>query len=205
MRKKAVIYIHGKGGSADEAEHYKPLFADCDVIGLDYKAETPWEAKAEFPKLFDAVSEVHSSVTVIANSIGAYFAMSALSDRKIEKAIFISPIVNMERLISDMMVWANVTEEALRERKEIRTDFGETLSWDYLSYVRSNPICWSVPTHILYGNQDGLTSFATVSSFAKRIGATLDVMEGGEHWFHTARQMAFLDDRIKKYCAHETR
>ena len=34
---KAVIYIHGKGGNAEEAIHYKPLFSNCDVIGLDYK------------------------------------------------------------------------------------------------------------------------------------------------------------------------
>ena len=33
---KAVIYIHGKGGDAEEALHYKSLFSDCDVIGLDY-------------------------------------------------------------------------------------------------------------------------------------------------------------------------
>lgn len=48
MQEKAVIYIHGKGGSTAEAEHYKPFFKDCDVLGLDYKSETPWEAKTEF-------------------------------------------------------------------------------------------------------------------------------------------------------------
>ena len=47
--KTVVIYIHGKGGSAEEAEHYRPLFPDCDVIGFDYKSRTPWEAKEEFP------------------------------------------------------------------------------------------------------------------------------------------------------------
>ena len=36
---KAVIYIHGKGGNAEEAIHYKPLFSNCDVIGLDYAAQ----------------------------------------------------------------------------------------------------------------------------------------------------------------------
>ena len=36
---KAVIYIHGKGGNAEEAIHYKPLFSNCDVIGLDYTAK----------------------------------------------------------------------------------------------------------------------------------------------------------------------
>lgn len=48
---KAVIYIHGKGGNAEEAIHYKPLFSDCDVIGLDYTEQFPWEAKEEFPLL----------------------------------------------------------------------------------------------------------------------------------------------------------
>lgn len=45
--KNAVIYIHGKGGSASESEHYKPLFPDRDVIGLDYKTFTPWETGKE--------------------------------------------------------------------------------------------------------------------------------------------------------------
>ena len=49
---KAVIYIHGKGGDAEEALHYKSLFSDCDVIGLDYTAQFPWEAKEEFPLLW---------------------------------------------------------------------------------------------------------------------------------------------------------
>ena len=34
---------------------------------------------------------------------------------------------------------------------------------------------------------------------ADQIGATLTVMKGGEHWFHTDNQMAFLDQWIKKY------
>lgn len=31
----AVLYIHGKGGNATEAEHYRDLFPECDVYGLD--------------------------------------------------------------------------------------------------------------------------------------------------------------------------
>lgn len=26
IKDKAIIYVHGKGGNADEATHYKPLF-----------------------------------------------------------------------------------------------------------------------------------------------------------------------------------
>ena len=89
---KAIIYIHGKGGSPQEAEHYKPLFENYDVLGFDYFAQSPREAKAEFSAYFDAVFQKYETVSVIANSIGAYFAMTALSDRTIEKAYFISPI-----------------------------------------------------------------------------------------------------------------
>ncbi len=37
---KLIVYIHGKGGSAEEAEHYKALFKNCDVIGFDYTARS---------------------------------------------------------------------------------------------------------------------------------------------------------------------
>lgn len=82
MNKQLVIYIHGKGGNAAEAEHYKPLFAKSDVVGFDYKSQTPWEAKEEFPRLFDLYSKDYDSVILIANSIGAFFAMCSLSEKK---------------------------------------------------------------------------------------------------------------------------
>ena len=165
---KAVIYIHGKGGNAEEAIHYKPLFSNCDVIGLDYTAQFPWEAKEEFPLLFNSIYRNYKTVEVIANSIGAYFAINALSNQQIEKAYFISPVVDMERLIADMMIWANVTEDELKEKKEIQTTFGETLSWDYLCYARENPIIWEIPTHILYGEKDNLTAYGTIFEFVQR-------------------------------------
>ena len=34
--------------------------------------------------------------------------------------------------IADMMIWANVTEDELKEKKEIQTTFGETLSFKIL-------------------------------------------------------------------------
>ena len=188
-----VLYIHGKGGTAEEAEHYNPLFPHCDVVGLDYKAEAPWEAKAEFPAAVDALAEGYSHVILIANSIGAYFSMCALPQEIIAKAYFISPIVNMEKLIGNMMNWANVSENELREKGIIETAFGEALSWEYLCYVRSHPIQWAVPTEILYGEQDNLTDRATVTAFANDHRASMTIMENGEHWFHTAEQMNFLD------------
>ena len=43
----AILYIHGKGGSAAESEHYKTLCPNCDVIGLDYKTFSPWDTGKE--------------------------------------------------------------------------------------------------------------------------------------------------------------
>lgn len=85
---KAILYIHGKGGNPKEAEYYNAFFKEYDVIGFNYFSQSPWEAKKEFPELFDKLCGAYKSVTVIVNSIGAFFAMSALSDRKIEKAYF---------------------------------------------------------------------------------------------------------------------
>ena len=205
--KDAVLYIHGKGGSAAECEHYKPLFPDCEVFGLDYQTFTPWETGAEIRAAVEELKAEYESILLIANSIGAYFSMCAGIGHLLRKAYFISPIVNMEKLITDMMQWANVTEAELKSKGVIHTAFGEDLSWEYLCYVREHPIDWKVPTSILYGSCDNLTSFETISDFAKKHGATLTVMESGEHWFHTEAQMRFLGEWIRSceggnLCSH---
>ena len=194
----AVLYVHGKGGSAAESEHYKPLFPNCEVIGLDYQSFTPWETGKEIRSAVKALKDSHENIVLIANSIGAFFSMNAGVDRLMQKAYFISPIVNMEKLIGGMMTWAKVMETELKARGVIHTEFGEDLSWDYLSYVRSHPVEWKLPTKILYGDKDNLTSLETISRFAKTHNADLTVMENGEHWFHTEEQMKFLDDWIRR-------
>ena len=194
----AVLYIHGKDGSAAESEHYKPLFPVCEVTGLNYQTFTPWETGKEIHAAVETLKDSHENIVLIANSIGAFFSMNAGIDGLIQKAYFISPIVDMEKLIGDMMMWANVTECELKDRELIHTEFGEDLSWDYLSYVRNHPIEWNTPTKILYGGKDNLTSFDTISRFAKTHDADLTVMENGEHWFHTEEQMKFLDDWIRR-------
>ena len=196
--KAVVLYVHGKGGSAAEAEHYRPLFPEADVVGFVYHSENPWSAKAEFSEKIAALRTNYDEISLIAVSIGAYFSMSADISDSIRRAWLISPIVDMERLILSMLSWAGETEEALQARKIIPTTFGEDLSWEYLQYVRSHPIQWRAPTEILYGSTDSLQSIETIRAFARRFRAGVTVMEGGEHWFHTAEQMKFLDDWIRR-------
>ena len=173
MAMNVVVYIHGQGGSAAESEHYRTLLPDCEIIGIDYQAHTPWDAEAE---LHDAVADLKShyeNIILIANSIGAYYAMAAHLDHLVNVAFFISPVVDLEKLN------------------------GVILSDEYLRYVRNHPIKWNVTTHILYGSDDRLIPFDAITDYAKKYEATLTVMDGGEHWFHTDKQMLFLDNWIK--------
>lgn len=194
----AALYIHGKGGSAAECNHYRGLFPDCEIIGLDYQSFTPWETSVEIRTAVEKLKEEYENIILIANSIGALFSMYAGIDSMIQKAYFISPIVNMEKPITDMMQEAHVTEKELQSRGIIHTAWGEDLSWNYLCFVRDHHIDWTVPTQILYGSHDNLTSQETIRDFAKKHSAGLTVMEGGEHWFHTEEQMRFLDAWIRK-------
>lgn len=193
---KTVIYIHGKGGNAEEALHYEKLFKDYDVIGFDYKSNNPWDARKEFKEYFNNIENDYDEVIIIACSIGAYFSMHSLNDCHIKRAYLISPIVDMKKLIEDMMIWANVSIEELKMQKRIETSFNETLDYDYYCYVKDNPIIWDKETYILYGDLDNLTSLDTINKFVKETGSHLTVMKDGEHWFHTPEQLKFLDEWI---------
>lgn len=194
-----VLYVHGKGGNAKEAERYKPLFPDCDVVGLEYRGQTEFLASREISAAVNRLRERYEEIVLVANSIGAYYSMRAGVGERIKKAFFISPIVDMEKLIGNMMVAENVTERELQEKGRIPTKFGEPLVWEYLVHVREHPVEWNAPTHILYGEKDELTDEETIRTFTKKHNATLTVMKGGEHWFHTAEQLNFLDEWLKNH------
>ena len=195
---KAVLYIHGKGGSHLEVEQYRKNCPDYDMIGVAYDEYLPWIVQHQIQEAYNKAQQKYDSIYIIANSIGAYFAMLALQDFPIEKALFISPVVDMEQLILDMMGWAGVSETELKEKEEIPTDFEETLSWKYLCYVREHPIFWNVPTSILYAGNDNLVSRETIDAFMNTHQADLTVMENGEHWLHTEEQLAFLNTWMKQ-------
>ena len=196
--KKVILYIHGKGGSFKEAQQYQKNCIGFDIVGVDYHDYLPWIVENQIKMEYQKLRKEYESIFIIANSIGAYFAMYALQNEDIQKALFISPIVDMEKLILDMMQWANVTEKELYEKEEISTEFGETLSWQYLKFAREHPIKWNVPTEILYAQKDNLTTFETVNNFVNKHNARLTIMANGEHWFHTEEQLAFLDKWMKK-------
>ncbi len=194
---KAILYVHGKGGCPSEAEQYRKNCPGFDLIGTDYTGPFLWTAAKGIRSAYDSARTRYDRIFLLANSIGAYFAMNALQDQAVERALLISPVLDMEQLILDLMRQAAVSEKDLRERGEIPTDAGETLSWDYLCYVREHPILWNVPTEILYAENDALIPRRTVDRFVREHSVHLTVMENGEHWFHTREQTDFLDAWMK--------
>lgn len=143
--------------------------------------------------IMDYARSLSDNISVFACSIGAYFSLLAYSNVMLEKCLFLSPVVNMERIINNMMTWFHVSEDRLKTEKEVPTPVGQTLYWDYYCYVKEHPITsWNKPTSILYGSKDDLCEFNVVSAFTKQFNCNLEVMEQGEHYFHTEEQLQFL-------------
>lgn len=202
---KLFLFIHGRNGQKEEAERFAEIACPkgYQVMSFDLPEHgerinehgtfDPWHAVPEFRTILSEARKRWNHISVRANSIGAYFSMLSFAGEPIDRYLFVSPILDMEQLIGNMMLWSGVTEERLKKEKIIPTNFGETLSWEYLSYVREHRIiAWNVPTSILYGTEDNLTDRKTVDAFAGRFSCELTVMEGGEHWFHTPEQLEVL-------------
>lgn len=130
-------------------------------------------------------------ISVFGCSVGAFFSMLAYKDEQIQQALFLSPVVDMKRIINNIMTWFNVSKERLEKEQEIATPV-KTLYWDYYQYVLNHPVEWDKPTVLLYGARDSLCESDYVNSFAERTNANMTVLEDGEHFFHTEKQLDFL-------------
>lgn len=211
---KIYIYVHGKLGCKEEAESFAQIACakGWQVLSFDLPGHgerkqeldrfVPWCVIPELEEVLQYVSEGRSHTGLFANSIGAWFSLLSFGDKPLEKALFVSPVLDMEELIRNMMQWASVSPELLEEKREIPTTFGETLSWEYYTYAKEHPIKkWDCPTEILYAGKDNMTKRSTVDAFVKRFLCGLTVMEDGEHWFHTKEQLALLEKWARKYIA----
>ena len=132
----------------------------------------------------------YNEINIWACSIGAYFSLLAYKDEDLKQCLFLSPVVNMKIIIENMMLWSNTTEKELNEKQEIKTDFGQTLYWDYYLYVKENPITnWNKETYILYGNKDDMQNEDIIKNFSDNFNCKLTILKDGEHYFHTEKQL----------------
>lgn len=89
---KIILYIHGKGGSHLEAEQYRKSCSDFDITGVNYTDDFPWIVEKQIREAYNNAHKNHRYIYIIANSIGAYYAMHTLQNCQIERAFFISPV-----------------------------------------------------------------------------------------------------------------
>ncbi|MBP1908021.1 alpha/beta hydrolase [Methanolobus bombayensis] len=212
--KKLFVTVHGNMSHKNDipisilAEEtiplgYQVLSFDLPQHGDRKDETTPCKVQnyiSDLHKIMDYAQTKATDICLFACSVGAYFSLLAYKEIPLQKCLFLSPVVNMEQIIDNMMRWFNVSEEQLKNEQEIPTTIGQTLYWDYYCYVKENPIDhWNKATAILYGKEDDLCEFDIVSSFVKEFNCDLEVMENGEHYFHTSEQLSFYRQWVKEH------
>ena len=162
-----------------------------------------WDCVRELNLIMNYVKQNWNNISLFACSMGAYFSLLAYKDDFIKQSLFISPVLNMKRIIDNMMLWFDIDEEYLKSKQTVKTPIGQNLYWDYYCYVKDNPIDkWNIPTNILYGLKDDLCESDIVFKFVKRFNCNITIMNKGEHYFHTQEQLKFfkrwVDESIHK-------
>lgn len=204
---KIFIAIHGNMSNKEDdvirllAENittkgYQVLSFDLPEHG-ERKSDENYLCKVQncindLKQVIEYVKSNYSEISIWACSMGAYFSLLAYKDEDIKQCLFLSPVVNMKIIIDNMMMWSNTTEKELAERLEIKTDFGQTLYWDYYLYVKNNPISeWNKKTSILYGSNDNMQNENIIKDFAEKFNCNLSILEKGEHYFYTKEQLDY--------------
>jgi alpha-beta hydrolase superfamily lysophospholipase len=191
---KMDLSIHGQHGCKEEAESFAEIVCQngLQVLSIDLPehgarkneadACVPWHVVPELMSVMEYAKNRWTKILLYANSVGAWFSMLSDPDEKIDGCLFVSPVLDMERLIAKMMLWANVSEARLERELLIPASFGQTLSWEYLQYAKKHPVTkWDVPTNILYGGNDNMIDRDTVEAFAHRFDCKLSIVGNGEH------------------------
>ena len=124
--RKVYLYVHGKNGCKEEAERFAntACAAGWQVLAIDLPEHgarrdrpeqlLPWAVVPEIQAVYARMQPVWPHIRLYGVSIGAWLAMQALRAEKLEKALLVSPVVDMETLILSMMQGAHVTEEQLK-------------------------------------------------------------------------------------------
>jgi pimeloyl-ACP methyl ester carboxylesterase len=145
----------------------------------------------------DYAQSIANEVGLFACSIGAYFSLLTYAEAPLAQCLFLSPVLNMERIIDGMLKQFEVSEKRLAQEKRVETPIGQALDWDYYSYVKSHPIrSWVKPTAILCGSEDPLCENAV--EFVEKHPCGLTIMEHGEHYFHSDEQLRFFRNWLRE-------
>jgi pimeloyl-ACP methyl ester carboxylesterase len=205
---KLLIEVHGNLSNKEDTvvsmmaeravqKGYQALSFDLPMHGERANEAyecNPWNCVSDLTAVIEFARSLSPDISLFACSMGAYFSLLAYHDFNIKQSLFLSPVVNMERIIENMMAGFQVSEERLEKEHQILLPIGQTLDWDYYSYVRENPVSeWNIPTAILYGSDDNVSEWDEIAAFSEKYKATVKVLDRGEHYFHTEEQLRVFD------------
>lgn len=210
---KVFIAVHGNMSNKEDEvikilaekaalKGYQVLSFDLPEHGerkenVDYLCN-PQNCVNDLKKIMEYAKENYEEINLWACSMGAYFSLLAYRNENVKKSAFLSPVVNMKLIIDNMMKYSNVSEDKLKEKQEIRTNFGPVLYWDYYEYVKENPITfWNIKTNILYGSKDNMQDKETITNFCNEFNCKLTLLDDGEHYFHTKQQIQFYNNWLE--------
>ena len=171
---KVFLFVHGLHGRKEEALAFAEVAVPkgYQILSIDLPVERkPWEVLPRLNEVRDFLYRNGKNVSVRANSIGAWFALLAFQNMKVEQALFVSPILDMKKFI-----------ELMPQRED-----------DYYEWVVNHPITrWDASTYILRPAVDPVVSEEVGRDFINQHQCQVTLMPNGEHWFHTPEQLAFM-------------
>ncbi|MEG2610528.1 MAG: alpha/beta hydrolase [Bacilli bacterium] len=211
---KVFIAIHGNMSNKEDevikiladnliSKGYQLISFDLPEHG-ERKTDTNYLCKVQncikdLKQVMEYAKSNYTEISIWACSMGTYFSLLAYKEENIKQCLFLSPVVNMKIIIDNMMLWSKTTEKQLEEKKKIKTDFGQTIYWDYYLYVKENPITkWNKKTYILYGNKDNMQDENIIKNFVNHFNCELAILENGEHYFHTEKQLNYYKNWLDK-------
>ena len=207
---KVYLCVHGKMSSKESAEGiasiaeqrgYQTISFDLPGHGERQNENTRcdiWNGIHDLTVIGDYVFTNWKEVSLYACSLGAYFCLNAYNTRNIKKCLFQSPILDMEYLIKQMLVWFEISEERLAREKEIDTPI-DILSWDYYQYVKEHPVQkWNIETNILFAGKDTLQSLEIVKDFVTQYNCVLTLSENSEHPFMGEEDGPIVDQWLQE-------
>lgn len=201
---KVYLFVHGKQSCKEYAKQFARIAESKGFQTLSFDLPGHGErtdgercdfrtGKRDLTLVADYAFRRWKSVSLFACSLGAYFSLQTLTERKLKKALFLSPVADLRLLTENMMVWFGVTKERLEKEKEIETPI-DTLRWDYYNYILTHPVTkWTVPTAVLYGGKDNLQPREAMEGFCRKFGCELTVSEQSEHPFMTEGDEKILE------------
>lgn len=192
--KRAIIGVHGQ-----LSNKFDPVMAQCgEVIASrgdqlitfdlpahgdrqDDKAFNAMMANPEIKAFAQLARSQSTEVGLLASSIGAYFSLCDTPAGTFECAWLVSPLIDLEYYIRDVMAEYSVTDEQLEAETVINTPRA-VLEWPYLRFVEEHPAKLDIPSWTIRGDQDEMVPLDSLSRFVNAPGVELVQIEGGQHF-----------------------